>query len=53
MDIVQLVRCALGYHRRDRSSVVVGSPFHHGRCRGCRTAMVKGPGGWKREKRAI
>lgn len=52
MDLVQLARCALGYHARDRASVVIGSRFHHGRCKGCGAAMVKGPGGWQLEKDA-
>lgn len=51
MKLVQLVRCAFGYHERDRSTVVIGKHHHHGRCRGCGAAMVKNIEGWRLERR--
>lgn len=50
MNIVQLARCALGQHRRDRATVVVGADRFRGRCKGCGAAMVKGPGGWRLDR---
>ena len=51
MDIVQLARCAFGYHERDRASVVVGSSWHRGRCKGCGAPMVKGAEGWRLDRK--
>ena len=50
MKIVQLARCALGHHERDRSTVVIGLRNHHGRCKGCGARMVKGADGWQLER---
>ena len=47
MNIVQLARCAFGYHVRDRATVVIGLRTYHGRCRGCGVAMVKRAEGWQ------
>jgi hypothetical protein len=50
MNLLQLARCAIGQHARDRASVVVGIHSHHGRCSGCGAAMVKSPEGWRLER---
>jgi len=47
MHIVQLARCAFGQHERDRATVVTGTGWYRGRCKGCGVAMVKGPEGWR------
>ncbi len=51
MNIVQLARCAFGQHERDRATVIVGMSWHRGRCKGCRAPMVKGPEGWRLERK--
>ncbi|RSY82495.1 hypothetical protein DAH66_13260 [Sphingomonas koreensis] len=50
MSILQRARCALGQHKRDRSSVVIGTHWHHGRCKGCGAAMVKDAVGWRLDR---
>lgn len=51
MNIVQLARCAFGHHTRDRATVVAGERWPHGRCSGCGAAMIKGPDGWRLERK--
>ncbi len=46
---MQLVRCALGKHQRDRATVVSDGTVHRGLCEGCRTPMFKGQNGWEPE----
>lgn len=50
MKIVQLARCAFGHHERDRASVITGTGWYRGRCKGCGAPMVKGPEGWRLDR---
>ncbi|HSX55838.1 MAG TPA: hypothetical protein VLG14_11105 [Sphingomonas sp.] len=54
MNIVQLARCAFGQHERDRSTVITsGTSWYRGRCKGCGVPMVKGPEGWRLERKDV
>ncbi|NIJ20813.1 hypothetical protein FHS95_002505 [Sphingomonas naasensis] len=46
MNLLQLPRCALGLHHRDRRRAWYDGPIVRSHCTGCGKAMVKDFHGW-------
>ena len=50
MQILQLFRCALGRHRRNKRHAKFDGDIFRTRCIGCGRPMVRGLDGWRLEQ---